>query len=82
MRPSCGGCMFLQAVRENGEGECYRYPPSVVVLVRQIKDVERAQMAAQQAPTRVRPTMLPGEFCGEFRPRPAMGGVRPVLVAN
>lgn len=67
----CANCIFLQLIDESGKGQCFRHPPQVIVLMHHVRDVQHAQLVAQQRPTKVRPTMEPTEFCGDFQPAPA-----------
>jgi hypothetical protein len=78
---SCSNCVWLSQIRSDGQGECWRNPPQVIVLVSQRADLASAQMGMVQRPTKVRPTMQPGEYCGQFAPCPP-GFTRPVADAG
>ena len=66
----CDHCLFFHARKKDGSGQCFRYPPSIVVLHFQEPSVMKAAQAIMQRPTAVRVTMQPHEFCGEFQPSP------------
>jgi len=68
MQLACANCFWLQQIRETGEGQCWRHPPQVIVLFSQRPDLASAAVQTMQAPTKVRPTMTPTEFCGDFMP--------------
>lgn len=72
---ACANCAWFQNIRPDALGECWRYPPQVIVLFGQKADFASANVQAVQRPTNVRATMMPDSFCGEFRPSPA-GWVR------
>ncbi|MGE0289546.1 MAG: hypothetical protein AB7P16_24930 [Bradyrhizobium sp.] len=67
VRVSCANCMWLANIQANGWGECWRHPPSIVVLMSQRADVSSAKMGVVQQPTKIRPTMTPGEYCADWR---------------
>lgn len=66
---SCHTCMWLSQIRPStGEGECWFSPPQVVVLFGQRANIANAQQQTVQQPTKIRPTMRPGEYCAHWSP--------------
>lgn len=70
---ACANCFWHRNKREDGKGDCWRHPPTPVVVMMPAVDVQRASQGMQQRFVAVRATTAPVEFCGEFMgaPEPA-----------
>lgn len=65
----CGKCVFYNP-RNDREGLCRRYPPTMLMFPHQKVDIANGSQGVQLVPSAVLPPVNQIEWCGEFRPVP------------
>lgn len=69
IKACCGNCGLWLEQPNTDRGVCLRYPPVVVAMPQEKRDLAMAAVAVQWVPTAVRPSTGRNEVCGEIRPK-------------